>query len=166
MLMNSFLKYLTLVIFFSIISCSEVEEEVDGNDSNSIGNSTIWEGSPMTFEKADGSDPNDATNQDRITNLVWITRGNGGGQIYNIAKENSSNKDNSPAGTLWAVGKLDQIESLNFTKFRAAVGKPQDVVGKDLVMYMEEDDIYLSIRFTSWSNGQKGGFAYTRSTSN
>ena len=29
-----------------------------------------------------------------------------------------------------------------------------------------EDDIYLSVKFSSWSSGQKGGFAYSRSTSN
>jgi hypothetical protein len=53
---------------------------------------------------------------------------------------------------------------LKFESFRSAVGKPQDVVGKDLVMYLLEDDIYLSIKFKSWSQGQKGGFSYERST--
>ena len=155
-------KNLFLFIFlFSLISCSEVNDEP--NDTSS---SIIWNGSIITFEKSDGADPTAEANQDRLTSNVWITRGNNGGQIYNIAKENTSNKDNSPKGTAWAIGTLDQIESLSFNKFRVAVGNPKDVVGKDLVMHLIEDDIYLSVKFSSWSSGQKGGFAYSRSTSN
>ena len=155
-------KNLFLFIFiFSLISCSEVNDEP--NDTSS---SIIWNGSLITFEKSDGADPTAEANQDRLTSNVWITRGNNGGQIYNIAKENTSNKDNSPTGTAWAIGTLDQIESLSFNKFRVAVGNPKDVVGKDLVMHLIEDDIYLSVKFSSWSSGQKGGFAYSRSTSN
>ena len=149
------------IILFSLISCSEVNDEP--NDTSS---SIIWNGSLITFEKSDGADPTAEANQDRLTSNVWITRGNNGGQIYNIAKENTSNKDNSPTGTAWAIGTLDQIESLSFNKFRVAVGNPKDVVGKDLVMHLIEDDIYLSVKFSSWSSGQKGGFAYSRSTSN
>ena len=155
-------KNLFLFIFlFSLISCSEVNDEP--NDTSS---SIIWNGSLITFEKSDGADPTAEANQDRLTSNVWITRGNNGGQIYNIAKENTSDKDNSPTGTAWAIGTLDQIESLSFNKFRVAVGNPKDVVGKDLVMHLIEDDIYLSVKFSSWSSGQKGGFAYSRSTSN
>ena len=155
-------KNLFLFIFlFTLISCSEVNDEP--NDTSS---SIIWNGSLITFEKSDGADPTAEANQDRLTSNVWITRGNNGGQIYNIAKENTSDKDNSPTGTAWAIGTLDQIESLSFNKFRVAVGNPKDVVGKDLVMHLIEDDIYLSVKFSSWSSGQKGGFAYSRSTSN
>ena len=155
-------KKLFLFLFLiSSMSCSEVNDEP--NDTSS---SIIWNGSLITFEKSDGADPTAEANQDRLTSNVWITRGNNGGQIYNIAKENTSNKDNSPVGTAWAIGTLDQIESLSFNKFRVAVGNPKDVVGKDLVMHLIEDDIYLSVKFSSWSSGQKGGFAYSRSTSN
>ena len=125
---------------------------------------TIWDGTKITFSKSDGANPNEEANQDRITNNVWITRANDGGQIYNIAKENSSNKTNSPIGTKWAIGSLDEIDNLTFDKFRATVGNPKDVVGKKLVMFLEEDNIYLSVIFTSWSEGKKGGFTYERST--
>ncbi len=155
-------KKLFLFLFLiSSMSCSEVNDEP--NDTSS---SIIWNGSLITFEKSDGADPTAEANQDRLTSNVWITRGNNGGQIYNIAKENTSNKDNSPIGTAWAIGTLDQIESLSFNKFRVAVGNPKDVVGKDLVLHLIEDDIYLSVKFSSWSSGQKGGFAYSRSTAN
>ena len=59
---------------------------------------------------------------------------------------------------------INNINSLTFTNFRSAVGKPKDVVGKNLVMHLIDDNIYLSVKFTSWSEGQKGGFAYDRST--
>ena len=154
-------NFFLFIFLFSLISCSEVNDEP--NDTSS---SIIWNGSLITFEKSDGADPTAEANQDRLTSNVWITRGNNGGQIYNIAKENTSSKDNSPTGTAWAIGTLDQIESLSFNKFRVAVGNPKDVVGKDLVMHLIEDDIYLSVKFSSWSSGQKGGFAYSRSTSN
>ena len=127
--------------------------------------STIWNGTTITFTKADGANPEEEANQDRITDNIWITRGNDGGQIFNIKTETSYNKTDSPVGTKWAVGTLDEIETLTFKKFRAAVEKPNSsLVGKNLVMYLEEDDIYLSVKFTSWSEQKKGGFAYERST--
>jgi surface protein len=127
--------------------------------------STVWNGTSITFTKADGANPEEEANQDRITDNIWITRGNDGGQIFNIKTETSYNKTDSPVGTKWAVGTLDEIETLTFKKFRAAVEKPNSsLVGKNLVMYLEEDDIYLSIKFTSWSEQKKGGFAYERST--
>ena len=133
--------------------------------------SNIWTGTNMTFTKGDQSDPTLESNQDRITDNVWITRPNkkedgknGYGQIYNIKEESKPDENNSPVGTKWAVGTIDQIETLTFKKFRAAVGKPKNVVGKNLVMYLENDDVYLTVKFTSWSQGEKGGFAYERST--
>ncbi|MDC0389282.1 BspA family leucine-rich repeat surface protein [Flavobacteriaceae bacterium] len=126
--------------------------------------STIWTGATQSFTKSDGADPNLEANQDRLTSNVWITRGNDGGQIYNVAKESTANKTNSPVGTTWAIGIIEQRESLTFKKFRAAVGKPKDVVGKDLVMYLEDDDIYLSVKFSDWSQKKNGGFTYERSS--
>ena len=125
---------------------------------------TVWSGEIITFTKADGSDPNDESNQDRLTSDVWITRGNGGGQIYNAAVNSSANKELSPVGTEWAVGLLEDRATLTFENFRSAVTKPQEVVDTNLVVHLIEDDIYLSIVFTSWSVGQKGGFQYQRST--
>lgn len=125
-----------------------------------------WTGATTTFTKAADADPNLEENQDRITDDVWITRGNDGGQIFNAKDENSSNKENSPTGTLWAVGSIDNIENLTFEKFRTAVGSPKDVVDKDLVLFLEKDEIYLSVKFTSWAQGKSGSFTYERSTEN
>ena len=149
-----------LIVILTLISCSSDDEQVPGDTTSS----TIWKGTSITFSKADGADHNQASNQDRLTSNVWITRANDGGQIFNIVKESAANKNSSPAGTTWSIGSINEINSLSFTNFRAAVGKPKDVVGKNLVMHLVDDNIYLSIKFTSWSDGQKGGFAYSRST--
>ena len=149
-----------LIIILTLISCSTDNEQVPGDTTSS----TIWKGSNITFSKADGADHTQANNQDKLTSNVSITRANDGGQIFNIIKESAANKNSSPAGTTWSIGSINNINSLSFTNFRAAVGKPKDVVGKSLVMHLVDDDIYLSVKFTSWSDGQKGGFSYERST--
>ena len=125
----------------------------------------IWTGEALTFTKDNGADPTQEANQDRITDNVWITRGNGGGQIYNAAVESDASKSTSPEDTEWALGTTANIENLTFDAFRDIV-RPQDVVGKDLVLHLISDDIYIDIQFTSWSQGSNsgGGFSYTRST--
>ena len=156
---NKYLVFLFGMLFFIFLNCSK-DDDVPNDTTSSV----VWNGAIKSFEKKDGADPNNQINQDRLTSRVWITRGNNGGQIYNKAVEDSSDKSESPSGTEWSMGNINDIESLIFTSFRIAVGKPQDVVGKDLVLHLIEDDIYLSVKFTSWSGGKKGGFAYDRST--
>ena len=155
------MKKLQIILYSAMIvisiSCSK-GDEVQGDTTNS----NIWDGPIISFSKADGADHTLESNQDRITSNVWITRGNAG-QIFNIAKENSADKEDSPIGTLWAKGTIDNIDNLTFTQFRM-IGQPKNIVGSDLVLHLVEDDIYLSVKFTSWSQGQKGGFAYQRSS--
>jgi len=127
-------------------------------------NFTIWSGEKITFTKDDGADPNLEENQDRLTENVWITRGNEGGQIYNVNQENAASKDSSPADTEWALGTTADIANLTFELFRTAVVNPQSVAGKDLVLHLITDDVYLDVKFTSWSQGKLGGFSYERST--
>jgi len=40
------------------------------------------------------------------------------------------------------------------------------VVGKDLILYLEAEDVYLPLSFSAWTQGNidGGGFAYTRAT--
>ena len=144
-----------LSIFF--ISCSK-----EGTP-NEISSSTIWNGPLKSFTKTDGSNASEETNQDRLTAKVWITRGNNGGQINNAAQEDKSDKYKSPIGTEWAVGNINDLDKLIFYDFRIAI-QPKNIVGKDLVLHLIEEDIYLSVKFKSWSQGQKGGFSYERST--
>ena len=128
---------------------------------------TIWTGATLTFTKSSGGDPTLASQQDALTDNVKITRGNTGGQIYNIVTENAANSSVSPADTEWSIGTVDDIDSLTFEPFRAATGgAPKNVVGQNMVLHLITDDVYISIKFTSWATGKAGGFAYERSTSN
>lgn len=151
-----------LVSAFLVISlfsaCSD-----DDDDQIVIDNFTIWSGPTVTFEKASGADPDLAENQDRITNNVWITRDNDGGQIYNIATEAEADKDNSPAGTLWALGTTAEINDLTFDKFRSTI-RPQNVVGRNMVLLLVEDEIAIDVLFTGWAGNQNGGFSYERAS--
>ncbi|MEM8527045.1 MAG: hypothetical protein AAGG68_20565 [Bacteroidota bacterium] len=158
--MRYFFLLSTLFLFFACDNDTVQPMKEVGDDA------VIWTGAITTFTKAADADPSAEANQDRITDDVWITRGNNGGQIYNAKDENSANKTNSPAGTLWAVGSVNDIENLTFEKFRAAVGSPKSVVGKDLVLFLEKEEVYLSVKFTSWNAQKSGGFAYERSTEN
>lgn len=144
-----------------------IEIPNDSNSSNSTNENlgpVFWRGSTITFNKSNGANPNLEENQDRIRENVWITRGNTGGQIFNIAINNSADKTESPVGTEWAIGTLDELESLTFDYFRNAISRPRAVVGKNLVLHLIEDDIYINVKFTSWSQGKRGGFSYERST--
>jgi hypothetical protein len=38
------------------------------------------------------------------------------------------------------------------------------MIGKDAVLHLIADDIYLDIKFLSWTAGGGGGFSYERST--
>lgn len=127
---------------------------------------TSWTGSKITFTKANGANPSSEANQDRITDNVWITRGNAGGQIYNAKTESIDNKSTSPADTEWALGTIsDGIGNLSFNNFRTTV-RPKSAVGQNLVLHLITDDIYIDIKFLSWSQNRQGGFSYERSTDN
>ena len=162
------MKHFTLLFFFFLLlSCSDDSGNDDVNDDPITppdDTYTIWEGDNMTFTKDPETDPNLPENQDVITASVAITRGNDGGQIYNILQETTANKDLSPAGTKWAIGEVSDIADLNFRNFRDAVGQPKEVVGKDLILYIEEEEVYISIKFLSWGQGRNGSFSYERST--
>ena len=133
--------------------------------TSSLSAQSIWNGPIIEFEKNNNVDPTNSTNQDSITKSVAVTRGNNG-EIYNAFIENQAEKGVSPLGTEWAVGDLSNIENLTFSSFRTAVIKPKNSVGQKLVLHIIEDDVYLSVEFTSWSQSSGGGFAYKRSTNN
>ncbi len=126
---------------------------------------TLWEGANMTFTKPNGADSTLAENQDRITENVWITRGDEG-ILYNAVTEEAADNNSSPAGTEWAQGTFADVASLNFTNFRSACpgDKPKNVVGIPLVLHLIQDDIYIEITITSWAQGKVGGFTYQRTT--
>lgn len=145
-----------------VISCSN--DSTDDITTPPGPDYEVWTGANITFIKAPNTDAGDAANQDRITSNVAITRGTSGGEIFNAVSESDATKNVSPRGTKWAVGNIADVESLSFSSFRSAVGKPKNVVGKNLVMHIEADNVYLSVKFLSWASSQSGGFSYERST--
>ena len=148
-------------------------EVTDGVETGAIsvtinleGSLNIWTGDRITFSKSNGSDHNQEANQDRITDNVWITRSNNSGPIFNV--QSQANNDDGPGDTEWALGTTSQLDGLIFTSLRDAVGGGRrsfrNIVGQDLVLHLITDDIYIDVRFTQWSSGRQGGFAYERST--
>ena len=100
------LSALGFVLLIFTACSDDAEDNNNGNQTPTgvdVSQTTIWSGAAITFQKAAGADPTLPENQDRITDNVWITRPNNGGQIYNIVAESTANKDNSPEGTLWAL---------------------------------------------------------------
>ncbi|MCO6477816.1 MAG: T9SS type A sorting domain-containing protein [Phaeodactylibacter sp.] len=126
---------------------------------------TIWEGPKITFTKPNNADFTIEENQDRITDNVWITRGTTMG-IYNIKIENGYTTNSSPADTEWAFGTTASISSLAFDDWQTTVNSnPPGMVGQDMVLHLISEDIYIDLRFLSWSVGTAGGgFSYERST--
>jgi hypothetical protein len=127
----------------------------------SISAPTVWDG-PRTvvFTKANFADWTLASNQDQIMSDVWITRGNTQG-IFNVAQE-SAYQTGSPAGTRWAEGLIADYSSLTYTTGLTIPGG--SLVGKNLVMHLINEDIYVDVKFLSFTGGTSGGgFSYERS---
>ena len=138
-------------------------------------------GPKVSFKKTSGSDPN--THKDIIIpGLLEITRGNGGGGIYNIATESQFNGNVSPENTTWNTQYLNaantswaplwDIQSRTFDTWRNAIETPEGdnapplYVGMPTIMKYDDGDIlkYYLIMFTEWGIGDTGnyGFAYDR----
>ena len=168
------------IIFMSyLLGCSDKEEtplETDTQSEQVVETDTgpeevgpnIWSGTRITFEKEDDADPADPANQDPITELVILTRGNRG-SLYNVVTdtEDSANS-NSPEGTEWAMGTTDALDGLEFKSLKAAANQQmQNLPGNPIVLHLIDEDIYIDVTFLSWSSGGSGGgFSYERSTPN
>ncbi len=126
---------------------------------------TIWTGEPIIFERSDYADWDEEPNQDRITDSIWIARRENSG-IFNAAREDHYLVDKSPTGTEWSFGTTAEYGELTFSDWKTAVNSnPPAMLNKNMVLHLIGDDIYLDIKFLSWTgNAQGGGFSYERST--
>jgi hypothetical protein len=124
---------------------------------------TVWNGPLITY-KQPSSDPSQITNQDRITADVWLTRAASKG-LFNAFSETNATTF-SPMNTEWAFGMLTNFASLQYTNWLAWLNgaSPTTLVGQQVVVHLITDDIYISVKFTSWVSMGSGGFAYQRST--
>jgi len=122
----------------------------------------IWTGPKTIFFKSAYANPELESNQDRITENVWLTRGNSGTLINALG-----GKDCSPARVKMAYGTVAELSSLTFYDCMEKLEESQlkELPGKDLVFYLTADDIYIDVHFITWSSGANGGeFSYERST--
>ena len=139
----------------------------------------VWNGPSTTFTKPDFADWTLPANQDRLTSHVWLTRMSVA-QLFNIFVESSLGNE-SPLDTEWAFGPTQPGNpgSIAASNYAALVFAPfvpalNLAVGRNIldygpgVLHLISDDIYLDIKFTSWTNamgqGGGGGFSYIRST--
>lgn len=133
-----------------------------------IASPVIWNGPLISFNKPNFANPMLAANQDRITSDLWLTRGSSQG-LFNAENEGSFSHFSSPVGTQWATGSLANYATLSYSDWnswaKGVNAGPPSTVGVQAVVHIIPDDIYFSIRFTSWqSSGGGGGFSYLRST--
>ena len=146
------------------ITLEDLGRPQDGQPSNTAG--IIWMGPTLIFEKPASAETTSPEAQDRITEDVVLTRGDGN-VLFNIAVEASANGAVSPRGTLWAMGTTDELEDLTFSPLReAANNRMQELPGKDMVLFLPEENIYIDVRFLSWRSGRGrgGAFSYERRT--
>jgi hypothetical protein len=109
-------------------------------------------------------DPTQVSNQDRITPVVWLTRATSKG-LFNAYSETNAGAL-SPTNTEWAFGTVTNYASLHYTNWLAWLNgnSPTTLVGKQAMLHLISEDIYISIQFTFWASGNTGGFTYQRST--
>lgn len=137
---------------------------------------TVWVGPEVTFSKAPFADPTMAVNQDSLTPLVSITRGNTQG-LFNAIQE-SSYSGGSPAGTLWAFQGLngnpdsgvsaDNFGSLLFAGWQDSLESRvgPNILDRPGVVHLVSEDVYFDIVFTEWGQGGGAGgfFTYVRTS--
>jgi hypothetical protein len=137
--------------------------------SEAVPGEKVWTGPAITFTKADDADIGLAANQDRIADGVWITRKDRRG-LFNVAREVGYEAGfayaTPPTGTEWAWGTTADLPHLVFSTWRHwNGGDPRSMVGKSAVLHLLEEDVYLDIRFLSWTGQDAGGgYSYERAT--
>jgi hypothetical protein len=125
--------------------------------------STVWTGPTIVYNQPT-PDPTQVSNQDRITAVVWLTRATSKG-LFNAFSETSAG-NLSPADTEWAFGAVTNYASLHYTNWLAWLNgaSPTTLVGKQVMLHLISEDIYIPMQFTFWASGNVGGFAYIRGT--
>jgi glucose/arabinose dehydrogenase len=129
----------------------------------------VWTGPAITFSKAPLADWTLPQNQDRITDAVWLTRASTQG-LFNLKAEAAFANNVSPVGTEWAYGTTADYATLTYKDWETWTGGqgggPPGTVGQNAVVHLLSGNIYIDIKFTSWSQRGTGGgaFSYVRST--
>src|SRR5882672_1887823 len=125
---------------------------------------TVWNGPLITYSQP-APDPTQPANRDQLTPSVSLTRAISSG-MFNGVTETFYTHNLSPANTAWAEGSLTNYATLTYTDWETAGGGNPvlNLPGKQLVVHLISDDIYLSLKFTYLGGHFAGGFSYQRST--
>jgi hypothetical protein len=118
----------------------------------------------VTFVKPGWASASDPEYQDRISETVWLTRGNQYG-LYN-AKNQVSQRNQQTSGIMLALGSIENLSELTFesiSKWGNKYRRDNSWLNKECVLYLTETKEYYSFVMTSWDGGRQGGFSYTRS---
>ena len=138
---------------------SYIRTTPENSDLPAYPEKVLWTGPALEFSKE-----NNSPATDQVTDKVAITRGDDQG-IFNSVYETGWNRP-GPFNTLWAFGSLDEINSANFIGWGSLSNwNPRELVDKQLIVWLTEENIFLELKFNSWSGGSSGGgFSYSRST--
>lgn len=137
----------------------------DGNIQGVAGNNGSFSlaGEAVNFTKADNADFNLEQNQDRISNDVWITRGDRGG-LFNIVTDNSYNTN--ATSIAWALGSTATADPNSYSADLQQVlgeGIGRAIVGTTLSLHLVNEDRYFDVTVSAWTQAANGGgFSYTR----
>ena len=158
----------SIILLLSLLTASLVAVPVANADP------TIWSGLTHIFTKPDGEDGSLPQFQDQITPNVYLARSYSVG-LYNAATEPSYLDGTSPEFTSWATDlnnpggtiAATNYAALTFTDWTTAYNHSigNTIVGRNAVLYLTLDNIYLDIKFTDWAIGRQGGqggFSYIR----
>lgn len=139
--------------------------------TTAVNAATVWTGPWVEFSKTASNNPGQEHYQDRLSPIVWLTRGGSQG-LFNIAQETNYQRfaHISPAGTEWAFWdtganpfsdfSADDWESLTFSPWDMALGghgqlKTQ-IIERPGVVHLIEEDIYFDIQFLEWTDPTGG----------
>jgi hypothetical protein len=137
----------------------------------------IWSGLTKSFTKPDDVDGMLPENQDTLVPAVIFARLDSGG-IFNANSEQNF-ISTSPEFTEWATDLLaanagQAIDATNWANLTFATWAeayialqhdgqlPDNLIGRNAVVRLVNEDIYLDLKFMSWGIAGAGGFSYLR----
>jgi Big-like domain-containing protein len=124
---------------------------------------TLWTGPTMTWTKSP-STPSDIV----LPGKIVLTRGTRQ-VLYNTAMgETATSPDAigsvSPAGTLWAFGTFASHSAFQTMESMRGGSLASRILNQPMVMWITNDDIFVSVTFTTWGSFGSGTVSYNRST--
>lgn len=127
---------------------------------------TVWGGPNKSFTQS-GATPMDVL----VTGAVAIAR-SPGSYLYNAAVESSA-ADGTPTDTEWAFGTMANHKTLTYEPF-SQIHSDAQAAGQHLsvyltthgsmILHLKNEDIYITVTFTSWARPGGTTFTYLRST--